>query len=64
MFGEAYYDPANPPVGLSPEVLAVCVCDEDEKADRPQMPSSIDDKSFPTESPLRACVTIQRIPME
>ena len=58
MFEGAYYDPDNPPKGLPPEVLAVCVGDE-ETAVRPTS-----GQSFPTESPLHACVTIQRVPTE
>jgi hypothetical protein len=58
MFQGAYYAPDNPPKGLPPEVLAVCERDE-ATAVRPTSGQSV-----PTESPLRACVTIQRIPME
>jgi len=61
LFEGAYYDPSNPPKGLPPEVLAVCLCDDDEPARLPRERRSI---QHDAESPLRACVTIQQIPVE
>jgi hypothetical protein len=59
-FKGAVYDPANPPIGLPPEVLAVCKAEADPPAD-PRQPSNPQEPTGMSESPLRACVTIQKI---
>jgi hypothetical protein len=55
-FDHAVYDPANPPVGLPPELLAVCKPDSDAK------PSPAKPQGRPGERPLRATVTISEVP--
>lgn len=59
-FAGAYYAPDNPPKGLPAEVLAVCEEETGDPSPRPRRASDQVDKSYYTESPLRACVTIQK----
>ena len=55
-FANATYDPANPPTGLPPEVLAKC------KAEPPERPNSAKPQGQTGEHPMRATVTISEVP--
>jgi hypothetical protein len=55
-FTGATYDPASPPTGLPPDVLAICA------AEAPEQPSSTKPQQRAGERPLRATVTISEVP--
>ena len=64
MFDDAMYDPANPPKGLPPEVLAVCKPEaEPPPADRRQPTNPVEPTWF-RQAPLKCQATIHMMPME
>lgn len=64
IFENAVYDPANPPVGLPPEILAICKPEaEPPPTDRRQPTNPAEPTGF-QQAPLRCLATIHLIPME
>ena len=64
LFEGAIYDPANPPVGLPPELLAACKPEaEPPPADRRQPSNPAGPAGF-RQAPLRCLATIHLVPME
>lgn len=64
IWDRATYDPANPPVGLPPEIVARCKPEAKPPPENPRAPSNPAEPTGFMVAPLRACVTIHEIPME
>lgn len=64
MFDKAVYDPANPPKGLPPEILAACRPTAAPPPADPRKPKNPMEPSGHGVSPLRCHATINVVPME
>lgn len=61
MFLGAAYDPANPPIGLSQDILAVCRAESEPPASDPRAPSNPQEPTGFRQAPLRCHATIHTI---
>ena len=64
MFDGAVYDPANPPVGLPPELLAACKPEAEPPPSDPRRPSNPMEPMWFRQDPLKCHATIHVAPME
>ena len=64
LFDGAAYDPANPPEGLPPGILALCKAEADPPPSDPRQPSNPAEPAGFRQAPLRCHATIHMVPME
>lgn len=62
MFDKAVYDLANPPLGLPPEILAICRPTAAPPPADPRKPSNPQEPSGYGTAPLRCFATINVVP--
>ena len=63
LFDNAVYDPTNPPVGLPPELLAVCKPNAEPPPTDRRLPANPAEPTWFRQAPLRCHATIHWMPM-